>query len=66
LNKRNLVNLLSNLIMTKKKLKTLILNIGGKKKKLKVNESTYHVYVGCYHRTFYPDQGCNNVASPLA
>jgi hypothetical protein len=38
--------------MTKKKLKTLILNIGGKKKKLKLNESTYHVYVGLLSQNF--------------
>ncbi|WP_262886307.1 hypothetical protein [Sediminibacterium roseum] len=38
--------------MTKKKLKTFILNIGGKKKKLKLPEPVAEVYVGLLTQNF--------------
>jgi len=38
--------------MTKKKLKTFILNIGGKKKKLRVEETVFNVYVGLLSQRF--------------
>lgn len=38
--------MLSNvIIMIKKKIKSFILNIGGKKKKIKLNDSNLNVYV---------------------
>jgi hypothetical protein len=38
--------------MTKKKLKTFILEIGGKKKKLKLPEATFNVYVGLLSQNY--------------
>jgi hypothetical protein len=38
--------------MTKKKLKTFILNIGGKKKKFKLPETTIDVYVGLLSQNY--------------
>ncbi len=38
--------------MTKKKLKTYILNIAGKQKKLRLNDSVFDIYIGLLSQNF--------------